>query len=67
VPAEQEFTMLHLLNRIYPVRYTVFGGVVLALVWSIWTLLTATGLHVGALVVLAVSGLLSALGLRDIT
>jgi len=57
--------MLHLLDRIYPVRYTVFGLATLVCLWSTVTLLTTPSAWIGATWV--VSGALTLLGLRDIT
>ena len=58
--------MLHLLNQIYPVRYTAFCAVVLGLLASLTELLLhgASALPVASLLV---CGALTAVGLRDLT
>ena len=58
--------MLNLLNRIYPVRYTVFALVGLAAVLALWRLWTGQGGPLTALVAVVAVGLV-VLGVRDLT
>ncbi|MBY0466074.1 MAG: FMN-binding glutamate synthase family protein, partial [Burkholderiales bacterium] len=59
--------MLHLLNRLYPVRYTAFSASLLVLLWSVATLVSAGPAPVWAWMGTVVASALVVVGLRDIT
>jgi hypothetical protein len=59
--------MLHLLNRLYPVRYTAFAVSVALLVWCGFTIGAHGAAPAWAWAGLLVFGALTGVGLRDVT